>query len=70
MGGVGGDGFFTVELWTAKGLIRFHVLFVICLATCEVQIVGLVPEPNSSWILKVGRNLINPWAGFLRSSRY
>jgi putative transposase len=40
--------FFTVELWTARGLIRYHVLFVIQLATREVQITGLVPEPNES----------------------
>jgi transposase InsO family protein len=62
--------FFTVELWTAKGLIRYHVLFVIRLATREVQIAGLVPAPNESWMQQVGRNLIDPWAGFLRSSRY
>ena len=62
--------FFTVELWTVKGLIRYHVLFVIRLASREVQIAGLVPEPNESWMLQVGRNLIDPWSGFLRSSRY
>jgi transposase InsO family protein len=62
--------FFTVELWTAKGLIRYHVLFVIRLATREVEIAGLVAEPNATWMLQVGRNLIDPWAGFLRSSRY
>jgi hypothetical protein len=62
--------FFTVELWTAKGLIRYHVLFVIRLATREVEIAGLVPEPNSAWMLQVGRNLIDPWAGFLRFRRY
>ena len=38
--------FFTVELWTGRGLIRYHVLFVIRLATREVQIAGLVPEPK------------------------
>ena len=59
-----------MELWTAKGSIRFHVLFVIRLATREVQIAGLVPEPNAGGMLQVGRNLIDPWAGFLRSSRY
>ncbi len=40
--------FFTVELWTAKGLIRYHVLFVIKLATREVQVAGIVPEPWES----------------------
>ena len=61
--------FFTVELWTARGLIRYHVLLVIKLATREVHIAGLVPEPSQSWILQVARNLIDPWTGFLRSSR-
>jgi hypothetical protein len=31
--------FFTTEVWTAQGLIRYHVLFVIRLATKEVKIV-------------------------------
>lgn len=35
-----------------------------------MQIAGLVPEPNESWMLQVGRHLADPWAGFLRSSRY
>jgi hypothetical protein len=62
--------FFTVELWTAKGLIRYHVLFVILLAKREVEIAGLVPVHNESWPLKVSRNLIDPWTGSLQSSRY
>lgn len=60
--GVGGSDFFTVELWTGRALIRYHVLlFVIELATRELQIVGLVPEPNEAWIMQVARNLIDPW---------
>ena len=35
----------------------------------EVQIVGLVPESNESWMLQITRNLVNPGEGFLRSSR-
>src|SRR5664279_1962025 len=62
--------FFTVELWTGRGLIRYHVLFVIKLVTREVQLAGLVPEPNEAWMLQVGRHLTDPWAGYLRSSRY
>ena len=59
-----------MELWTARGLVRYHVLFVIHLATREVHIAVLVPEPSQSWMLQVGHNLVDPWAGFLRSSRY
>ena len=42
--------FFTVELWTAAGLIRYNILFVIRLATREVQLAGIVPEPNALWM--------------------
>lgn len=61
--------FVTVELWTARGPIRYHVLFVIRLATREVRIAGLVPEPNEFWMLQVARSLVDPWEGFLSSIR-
>jgi len=38
--------FFTVELWTPSGLIRYHVLFVIRLATREVQLAGNPMPPG------------------------
>jgi hypothetical protein len=62
--------FFTVELWTALGLIRYHVLFMMRIATREVQIAGIIPEPNEGWMNQVARNLTDPWDGFLRSNRY
>jgi hypothetical protein len=34
--------FFKTEVWTTGGLIRYHVLFVILLATMEVKIVEIV----------------------------
>jgi len=46
------------------------VLFVIRLATREVQIAGMVPEPNEAWMQQVARNLTDSWDGFLCSSRY
>jgi len=62
--------FFTVELWTARGLIRDQVLFVLRLAMREVHIAGLVPEPNEAWMKQIARNLIDPIAGFLRGMRF
>jgi transposase InsO family protein len=62
--------FFTVELWTARGLIRYHVLLVLRLATREVQIAGLVAEPHEAWMKQIARNLIDPLAGFLRGTRF
>jgi hypothetical protein len=38
--------FFTVEVWTALGLIRYRVLLVMRLATREVRIAGVIPEPH------------------------
>ena len=61
--------FFTVEVWTGRGLVRYHVLFLIQLATRVVEIAGVVPEPTESWMLQIARNLVDPWTGFLTSSR-
>ena len=46
------------------------MLFVIRLATRELQIAGLVPEPNEAWMTQVARNLIDPIAGYLRGTRW
>jgi len=62
--------FFCVEVWTALGLVRYHVFFVIRLATREVHIAGIVPEPNGPWMKQVARNLTDASAGFLNGYRY
>jgi putative transposase len=62
--------FFTAEVWTARGLIRYHVLFVIRLATREVKIVGIVPEPNDDWMRQVARNITDCVDGFLKDYKY
>ena len=62
--------FFTTEVWTARGLIRYHVLFVIRLATREVRAVGLVPEPRDDWMKQIARNLTDCLGGFLNGYRY
>lgn len=62
--------FFTVELWTAKGLIRYHVLFVIRLATREVHIAGLVPEPNEAWMKQITHNLFTVYTNLLVGQSY
>ena len=51
------------------GLLRYYMLFVIQLAKRVVEIAGVVPEPTESWILQIARNLVDPWTGFLTSSR-
>jgi len=57
--------FFSVEVWTAVGLVRYHVFFVIRLATREVRIAGIVPEPHGQWMKQMARNLTDGLDGFL-----
>jgi hypothetical protein len=51
--------FFSVEVWSWKGLVTHYVLFVIALATREVAICGITTNPNEEWTLQVARNLID-----------
>jgi len=62
--------FFTVEVWTPMGLVRYHVLFIIRLLTREVHIAGIVPGPGVDWMKQVARNLTDASEGFLRGSRF
>jgi putative transposase len=49
--------FFTVEVWTRRGLQRFVVLFFIELSTRKVEIAGITTGPNGLWMSQIGRNL-------------
>jgi putative transposase len=67
---LGAADFFTVELWCWGRLIRYHVFFVIRLATRSVHIAGIIPEPDGRWMRQVGRNLTDCQEGFLRECRF
>src|ERR1019366_1357476 len=49
--------FFTVEVWTKRGLQRFMVLFLIDLATRKVEIAGVAQVGNGLWMSQIARNL-------------
>ena len=57
--------FFTVEVWTPRGLVTFYVFFLIELATRRIEIAGITPGPNEAWMTQIGRNLTDPIDGFL-----
>ena len=57
--------FFTVEVWSPVGLVRYHVLFVIELATRRVHIAGIIHNPSGDWMCQVARNLTDAFDGFL-----
>jgi len=48
--------FFTVEVWTVRGLKRFLVLFFLDLATRKVEIAGMASSANGLWMNQIGRN--------------
>jgi len=51
--------FFSVEIWTPRGLMTYYVLLVISIADRVVHIVGTTSRPDESWMLQVGRNLLD-----------
>lgn len=62
--------FFTVEVWTRRGLQRFLVLFFIELATRRVGIASIARQANGLWMSQVARDLTDPRDGLLSKQRY
>lgn len=62
--------FFTIEVWTPRGLVTYYVLFVIHLATRKISIAGATPNPNGAFMMQIARNLTDEFDGFLRNHSY
>ena len=62
--------FFSVEVWTRRGLQRFIVLFFIELSTRKVEIAGIAASTNGLWMRQIGRNLTDCVDGMLNGKRY
>jgi transposase InsO family protein len=62
--------FFTVEALTLAGLVRYHVLFVIDLASRRVEVCAISRDPSEEWMKQIARNLTDPLDGFLLRHRY
>jgi putative transposase len=67
---IGAADFFTVEVWTARGLKRFLVLFFIDLSTRRVEIAGIASKANGLWMAQIGRNVTDAVDGILNGKRY
>src|SRR5687767_14581060 len=61
--------FFTVEVWTGRGLQRFLILFFIDLSTRNVEIAGIAQTANGLWMSQIARNLTDAEAGILIGKR-
>jgi transposase InsO family protein len=62
--------FFSVEVLTLAGLVRYYILFVIDIRTRRVQVAGIVHQPHGAWMKQVARNLTDGVDGFLKRTRY
>jgi transposase InsO family protein len=69
-GAICASDFFTVEVLTLTGLVRYSVLFVIDLKSRRVEIAGIVRQPYEAWMKQVARNLTDCVDGFLRGAEY
>ena len=52
-----GTDFFTVEVFTLKGLVTYYVLFFIQLETRRVCLAGITPYPDQEWMEQQARNV-------------
>jgi putative transposase len=67
-GAIAATDFFSVEVLTRVGLVRYFVLFVIDLKTRRVEIAGIVQQPDGEWMKQAARNLTDCDAGFLNGT--
>ena len=62
--------FFTVEVWTWRGLVTYYVLFVMELSTRRVSIAGMTRNPATRWMMQMAKHLTDPIDGFLLGKRF
>jgi hypothetical protein len=67
---IAATGFFTVEVWTRKGLRRFFVLFFIELSTRRVYVAGISARANGLWMNQIACNLTDAEDRLLQVKRY
>jgi transposase InsO family protein len=68
--GLAAADFFTVEVLTLRGLVRYVVFFVLTLKSRRVEIAGITSHPHGLWMMQVARNLTDGDDGFLRGVQY
>ena len=62
--------FFMVPVWTLRGLVLYRVHFVIDLLTRKVEITHIGCEYSGDLMLQIGRNLTDPFDGFLLGKKW
>lgn len=70
LGAIAGADFFTVEVLTPFGLVRYFVFFVIDIGSRRVHIAGITNQPSEAWMKQIVRNLTDCVDGLLAKARY
>src|ERR1700676_4555708 len=65
-----GTDFFSVEVFTLRGLVTYYVLFFIHHETRMVNIAGVTLHPDEAWMKQIARNMTMDDCGALRDCRY
>ena len=65
-----GADFFSVDVWTKRGIVTHYVLLVIQHATRRVEVAGVTTNPNAAFMAQVATNLTDRVDGFLRGQRF
>ena len=69
-GAIAAADFFSVEVLTVGGLVRYLVLFVIDLKTRRVHVAGITCRVDGEWMAQIARNLTDSVAGPLSGFVY
>ena len=65
-----GTDFFSVAVFTLRGLVTYYVLFFIHVESRKVHIAGITIHPTDRWMQQVARNVTLQEWGFLHNCRY
>jgi len=68
--GLAAADFFTVEVLTMRGLVRYVVFFVMKLKTRRVAIAGITHQPDEAWMAEIARNLTAAGDGLLHGIQH
>jgi len=62
--------FFTIEIYTLKGLTRYMILVIIDYSTRKVEVAGIIQQAYGDWMKQMAKNLTDPLGGFLKDKAY
>lgn len=67
---LGAMDFFSVEVWTLRGLVRYSVHFIIHPGTRRVEITRIAPDWDEHQMLQIARRVTDCVDGFLRGMQF